>query len=1174
MGIPQFTHLHTHTEFSLLDGLAKIPALVRRIKELGMTSLAITDHGNMFGAIQFYKECIALDIKPIIGCEMYMATRSHRDKEPEKDQERNHLVLLAINEQGYKNLMRLVSEAYLHGFYYRPRIDTELLATYHEGLIGLSGCLGGEIPAAILAGNFDKARTTAKKYKDMFGEDHFYLELQHHNIDELPLVNKGLLELSKELSIPVVATNDIHYVNKEDAEAHDVLLCIQTGKTVGDTNRLRMLDSPDYYVRSQAEMAELFHATPEALENTQKITEMVSFSLELGKFTYPDFPVPEDETPASYLRGLVESKTKDYYPRLTDEIRSRIDMELTVITSKNYAPYFLIVQDFVNWAKECGIAVGPGRGSAAGSIVSYILGITSIDPLVFGLPFERFINPMRPSAPDIDLDFADNRRDEVVAYVMKKYGEDHVAHISTFGTMMSRGSIRDVGRALGHPYAFPDKIAKLIPFSTQANYIPIKKAIDMVPELTHMMREDPDANRLLTLAQKIEGNIRHASVHAAGVVIAPKPLWEYTPIMREAKAGKIVTQYEMHSVGEDGVGLLKIDILGLSNLSIIQSAAAYIKQYLGEEVDMATIPMDDKKTFAMLSEGETTGVFQLESSGMRRYIKELKPSNVYDLMAMVALFRPGPMNAIPEYIRRKHNPRFTRLLDPRMEKILERSLGLLVYQDDVLFIAIELAGYNWQEVDKLRKAMGKKIAKEMAAEKEKFIKRIVERGMPQDKAEKLWSEIEIFAGYGFNKAHAACYGLLACQTAYLKANYPAPYMAAVMTVEAQNAEKIASAMMECRRMDISVLPPSINDSDIGFILEEVEGKWAIRFGLSAIKNVGSAAISSIVTARGKNGSFRSLVDVCNRVDLRTVNRKTFESLIKAGATSSFGKRSAQIAMLDSVLQDAHREERERSKGQVSLFEITDGVSLTVSNEKLPDIDEVPKKDLLRWEKELLGLYLTEHPLTEVLDTLATKRTHRIIELRDDEGISGKIVLAGLIISVRKIFTRKTAEEMAFFRLEDETGEIEMVVFPRVFADAKALIRPEQIVVVHGKIAMRDDERNFIVDAVFTVDESPSVDGNQKRGRVSSSSGSPTDVTIRVPSDVDRQLLVDVYNVLKLFPGEVRVGLNVVQGEAERVLSIPYTVSLNPQLTTEVEAMFGLGSFNVPSDVVESSHDRD
>ena len=802
-----FVHLHNHSEFSLLDGLSKIDPMVKRAKDLGMKAIAITDHGNMYGTIKFYTKCLEEGIKPIIGCEIYLSRRSRHDKEAGVDTDSNHLILLAKNNTGYKNLMKIISISNLEGYYYRPRTDMELLKEYHEGLICLSACLNGYVSEPLMQNQEETAKKRAQALSEIFGKDNFYLEIQKHlNVKGQDELNEKLIALSKKLGIPLVATNDNHYIRDSDAQAQEILLCIQTQTTIDTKDRkLTMIDSPDFYVKSQEEMKGLFIQIPEAIQNTVKIAEMCNVDITLGKWIMPIFDVPDNKTAADYIKEKVEIGLKKRYENVTDEIRKRSEYELSVILKKGYETYILIVADFVEWAKSHGITVGPGRGSNAGSIVSYALEISDVDPLYFKLPFERFLNPMRPSPPDIDLDFADNRRDEVIEYVTQKYGRDKVAQIITFGTMEARGSVRDTGRALGMPYSGPDRIAKMIPMGWQGHAMTIDLALEQSQELNIAYQTESETKKLLDLAKKLEGVARHASMHAAGVVIADKPLTEYTPLQKETNGEKIITQYDMYTVGEDGVGLLKIDFLGLRNLTIIQEALRFIKVNQGKTVDLSTVPFDDKKTYELLSSGETTGIFQLESSGMRRYIKDLKPTTIFDLQAMVALYRPGPMANIPEFVRRKHNPSLIKYPDPRLKEILKESYGVITFQDDVLLTAIEIAGYSWLEADKLRKAIGKKIQSEMKKQHDKFVSGCIEHGMKKEKAESIWILFEPFAGYGFNKAHAAGYATIAFRTAYLKAHFPVEFMTALLTAESRGTtgpvknEKIAQAVSECMR---------------------------------------------------------------------------------------------------------------------------------------------------------------------------------------------------------------------------------------------------------------------------------------------------------------------------------------------------------------------------------------
>lgn len=1060
-----FVHLHTHSEFSLLDGLGKLDHLIEKAKSFGMDALGLTDHGAMYGSFKFYLKAKAAGIKPIIGVETYVARRSRFDKEGKIDTDPYHLILLAKNETGYRNLMKLVTHAHLEGYYYKPRIDWELLKTHHEGLICTSGCLRGELSSLLAEGKEKEAEQVASRYAALFGPDHYYIEIQKHaHIPLVDEVNAKLITLSRNLGLPLVATNDIHYVNADDAEAQEILLCVQTQHTIVEKNRpLSMIASPDFYMRSPEEMKGLFIQYPEAIANTVKIANMCDVTLSVGKWILPHYPLENADTPAQHLEKMVWSRASIKFPgnTLTAEIKERITYELEIINTKGYSTYFLIVQDFVNWAKNNGIAVGPGRGSAAGSIVSYILNITGLNPLFFRLPFERFLNPSRPSPPDIDLDFEDDRRDEVIAYVTKRYGSDKVAQIITFGTMEARGAIRDGGRALGMPYAGPDRISKMIPPGFQGSPMTIEKALEQSAELSLAYKTEPETKRLLDVARKLEGVARHASVHAAGVVIADKPLVEYTPLQKESKGERIITQYDMYTVGEDGVGLLKMDFLGLRNLTIMSQTLRFIADVRGETIDLEKISLDNKKTYHMLSSGETTGVFQLESAGMRRYIKELRPTNIFDVMAMVALFRPGPMATIPEFIKRKHNPALITYPDPRLKDVLRHSYGIIAYQDDVLLTAITLAGYSWGDADKLRKAVGKKIPTEMKKQKEKFIEGCVKNGLTRGKSEDLFNLIEPFAGYGFNKAHAACYATIAYETAYLKANYPVEFMTAVLTAESRantgpaRDEKIASMVAECRRTGLVLLPPDINTSDVEFTIE----KGKIRFGLSAVKNVGTAAIESILAAR-KASPFVSISDIVSRVDTSKVNKKTFESLIKTGAMDAFGTRASMLASYAQLLEQSHKHKKAVASGQVGLFAQDDAAQ--VFSDVLPNIPELTQSELLGFEKELLGFYLTTHPLEPHRKTLASKSFTAITDISSGR-IGERISLAGIIVSVKKIVTRAGNHEMAFAKVEDLTGTIEVVVFPKIYALTADLWKSDRVIELTGKVDQKEDRLTILVD---------------------------------------------------------------------------------------------------------------
>lgn len=1067
-----FVHLHNHSEYSLLDGLQKVKNMVQHVKDLGMKAIAITDHGNMYGTIKFYKACHDIGIKPIIGCEIYVAPRSLRDKEATLDKDFNHLILLAENETGYKNLMKIVTVSNLEGYYYKPRTDVQLLEKYHEGLICLSACVNGYVSEPFLRGEDTVSEERAKKLSYIFGPDHFYLELQRHiNVPPQQLVNDKLLALSKKLGIPLVATNDNHYTHRDDAEAQEILLCVQTQTTILDKDRkLSMVSSPDFYIKPPSEIAELFADIPEAIENTINIADRCNVEIKLGKWIMPVFDVPKNMTASEYLQKLVEEGLIRRYKKITPLIQERVEYELSIIIKKKYETYFLVVADFVNWAKNNGILVGPGRGSAAGSVVSYALSITDVDPFFFDLPFERFLNPDRPSAPDIDLDFADIRRDEVISYVTQKYGEDKVAQIITFGTMEARGSVRDVGRALGMAYSGPDRISKMIPPGWQGHAMTIESALEQSPDLKRAYDSEPETKRLLDLSKKLEGVARHASVHAAGVVIADKPLTDYVPLQRETNGEKVVTQYDMYTVGEDGVGLLKMDFLGLRNLTIIEEAIKFIKQNRGIEIDFTTVDLTDKKTYELLSKGETTGIFQLESAGMRRYIKELKPTTIFDLQAMVALYRPGPMANIPEFIKRKHNPSLISYPEPRLTSILKHSYGVLTYQDDVLLMVIALAGYSWLEVDKFRKAMGKKIPSEMKKQKELFMRGCVANGLSSKKTEELFELIAPFAGYGFNKAHAACYATIAFRTAYLKANFPAEFMTALLTAESRGTsgpaknEKVALAVDECRRLNILILPPDINTSQSDFA---IENNTKIRFGLSAIKNVGGAIIENILETRS-HGPFVSFQDFLMRVNLSTVNKKTIESLIKAGAMDQFGKRAPLLISLPEIQNKASQIKKQSLEGQKSLFDTEFESPDNIVIEDNSDIDDFTPEEKLSFEKEFLGFYLTSHPHLQTLSSLKSRISHEL-ELLEEEKEGTRVTIGGILENAKKVFTKKNNSEMAFVTISNEKGvNVECIVFPKVFSQYKQLLVTDTVIIIQGRLDFKNDKSSIIVERITSV----------------------------------------------------------------------------------------------------------
>lgn len=1158
----KFVHLHVHSEYSLLDGLCKIPKLTKTAKELGMDALALTDHGVMYGAIEFYKACLAEGLKPIIGCELYVAPRSHKTKEGKVDSEPYHLIVLAKNLQGYRNLMKLVSIAHLEGYYYKPRVDKQLLKDFNEGLIALSGCPSGEFIRSLDSNSgFKKAEEVAKTYLDIFGEGNFYFEIQRHPYGQFgseasdsaikselermhqlqDLTCRAVKILSAKLGIPITATNDFHYISKEDAHLQDALLCVQTGKLIADINRLRMIDVPDYYLKSPDEMKQAFLDLPEALTNTVKIASQVKLELELGKSYLPSFSVPDSKSADEYLKESTYKGANEKNLELSDQVCQRIEYELDIITHKKYSNYFLIVSDFMNWAHQAGIITNT-RGSAAGSLVLYCLGVTNLNPLDYLIPFERFLTKFRPSLPDIDADMADDRRDEVIEYVMGKYGVDRVAHIVTFGTMMGRAAIRDVGRVMGMSYSEVDRIAKLVPPPHQGFHKPLKDAIKEIPELNVIYQSNVLAKKLLDMAMKIEGTVRHASVHAAGIVISPEDITHFSPLQREANGDKVVTQYDMFSVSDEygGAGLVKMDFLGIRNLSILGRAVEYVQANKGVGIDLNNIPLDDKKTFELLSRGETIGVFQLSSSGMTRNLVELRPTRIQDLSAMVSLYRPGPMGVIPEYIKRKHNPKLIDYYDPRMKEYLEQSLGLLVYQDDVLLTAINIAGYSWEEADKFRKAMGKKNPVDMAKQKDKFIEGCVKNGLSQRKAEGLFELIAPFAAYGFNKAHAASYAMVAYQTAYMKANYPVEFVAAVMTAEYGNTDKIAEAFEECRKMGIVVLPPDVNKSGVGFTIEDL----AIRFGLSAIKNVGISAIESILKARDE-AQFKSLSDICQRSDNRLVNRKTLESLIKAGALDNFGSRAAQLLILDQCLQKAHKLAKTASSGQVSLFG-EEAKEVNGFDVKLPDVEELSLDQLLIFEKDLLGFYLHEPPFMNLLRQVGDFCTYKLSEL-EDEHINQKVKLGGVITQVKKVITKKSAAEMAFIRISDGTHEIEAVIFPKTYAECKSFISRDMVVLATGRIDKREEQISLVVDGLYLFDP-------EKEERVEKM------IEINVPQGVGVDILVQINKTLRRYPGQARVAIILPNGGSNlRRMDLPFGVKADPILIGQIEGLVGSGS---------------
>jgi len=1077
----KFTHLHTHSHYSLLDGLSKIDDLVGRTKEMGMESLALTDHGVMYGAIEFYKKAKKAGIKPIIGCEVYISENSMYDKRPNIDDKRYHLILLAKNLIGYKNLIKIVSAAHLEGFYYKPRIDKNFLRQHSEGLIALSACLGGELSRTISSKNQEKAKKVALEYEEIFGKGNYYIEIQQHpHIEDQNLVTPKLVKLAKELGIPMVATQDSHYTHADDAHAHDVLLAVQTGNKLDDTDRLSMRED-NFSLLSGEEMYEKFKllgedVANEALGNTNKIAELCDLEIELGKTKLPPFIIPEGYKDADdYLKNLAtDGIAMRYGGNLSDEVKERLNYELSVIKKTGFASYFLIVQDFVNWAKKNGIIVGPGRGSAAGSIVSYLLNITNIDPLKHNLLFERFLNPERVSMPDIDLDFDDTRRNEVLKYVADKYGHDHVAQVITFGTMAARGSIRDAGRALGFSYDFCDKIAKMVPLTPNQGKTGLKSAVETVDELKQAYDTNHDVKKLIDAASKLEGVARHSSTHACAVVITPEPLTEYLPLQKGTDEKDIITQYEMHAV--EDLGLLKMDFLGLANLTIINNAINEVARNHNIKIDIDNIPLNDQKTFKLLQKAQTTGVFQLESSGMKRYLKELKPTEIEDIIAMVSLYRPGPMELIPRYIARKHGREKIKYLHPSLEPIFKNTHGVMVYQEQLMAAVRTLAGFTLGEADIIRKAVGKKIKKMLDEQEDKFKAGAEKMGTPKLIANEFWQLVEPFSRYAFPRAHATCYATIAYQTAYLKANYPYEFMAAFMNSETGDVERVAFLIEECKEMDIKVLPPDINQSFEKFAVipstsslagQAGQANPSIRFGLAAVKNVGDNVVANIIREREANGPFKSIDAFANRIQHKDLNKKSLESLIKCGALDSFGERNMLLANLENMLSYAREQQKHSSIGQVSLF--GEETKTALPPLRLSHAEPAKSPEKLLWEKELLGLYVSDHPLNNYQAELKLEKVVPIKSITLDT--PGSIKVGGVITKIQKIVT-KTGRPMIFSHIEDLTSKIELVVFPNVLEKNPEIWKENNVVIASGKVNDRDGALKLLCDDVKIINAMP------------------------------------------------------------------------------------------------------
>ena len=1177
-----FVHLHNHTEYSLLDGASRIPAMVARAAELGMPAIGLTDHGVMYGAIHFYKACVQHKIKPIIGCEVYVAPRSRMLREGRVDRDPNHLTLLASNHEGYVNLMRLCTVGQMEGMYYKPRIDKEILAERSKGLIALSGCLQGEAASRIVDGDVEGAREAVATYSDIFGKDRFLLEVQRHGIDRQTEVNEVLARFGKEFGLRLCATNDLHYVHRHDSEAHDVLLCLQTGARFNDPNRWRF-STQENYLKTPAEMIEAFADMPEALASTIEVADQCDLKLNLGATLLPPFDVPDGLTPDQYLTKLVDSGLEWRYGEPSQSTRERADLELSVIKQTGYASYFLIVWDFYKFARSNGIMVGPGRGSAAGSLVSYCLGITNLDPLQHGLIFERFLNIDRVSMPDIDCDFSVEGRERVIRYVSEKYGVDRVAQIITFTTMASKAAIRDVGRVLEVPLRDTDRLAKLVPV-WQGRSKTLEDTVKEIPEFREAYESSEEAKRLIDVAKTLEGVSRNVSTHAAGVVIAPEPLVRYTPLQYGPGREAVITQYDMKAVGD--IGLLKIDFLGLQNLDIIATCLRLIKERTGAEVDIEKIPYDDARTYQLIAEGDTHGVFQLEGAGMRRMIMDMRPTRFEDIIVTIALFRPGPMQDIPAYIARKHGREPIEYPHEWLQPILESTYGVFTYQEQVMEAARVLAGFKLSEADILRSAMGKKDRVKMAQQREKFVQGAVGKGLPPAQAEQLFDRIAAFASYGFNKSHSAAYAVISYQTAYLKANYPLEYMTALLVNMEGNAERVATAIVDCRLRGIDVLPPDINQSRTDFTMAggsageraspgaravggvpppQTDGR--IRFGLAAIKNVGRHAVESIVEVRDADGPFKSLEDLCERTSaIQDVNRRVLESLVQSGACDSLGERAHLLAALDHAVSRAERARRDRESGQTSLLDMVGAVGQVHDDYGLTiDVAPMAGEEKLRLEKELLGLYLSDHPLRRISAELARLADTQAVEvtstLQDTE-----VRVAGLVREVRRVVTRK-GQIMAYATLEDLTGAVDVVLFPRVFEQTRLLFEPDKVVVVQGKV----DARAGSTRASGTVGAAPAdpeMETEVETASVVADMAWLWDdpecipvarrqlVHVRLPSN-DAGIAEQLEAVLARHPGADDVVLHVVVGSREVVVNADrYHVLAGPDLIEELDQLVG------------------
>jgi DNA polymerase-3 subunit alpha len=1155
MGIDRikFVHLHNHTEYSLLDGALRLEELIKQARDYKMTAVAITDHGNLFAGASFIDLASKAGIQPILGCEVYVTSGNYKQKNVQKKKEPEsnyHLILLVENKQGYKNLIKLITASYLEGFYYKPRIDKELLKKHSQGLIALSACLQGEIPNLILQNKIDQAQQCALQYKDIMGEDNFYLELQDHGLDEQKIVNKVLLEFSEKFSIPIVATNDCHYLRKSDSFAHDILLCIQTGKTVNMNDRMKF-PNDEFYFKSAEEMQKIFADYPEALENTVLIAERCHFALDTTDYLLPHYKVPEGISFYEYFEKIVRdgfAQRTERLKQITAEGRlkhniqdyeERLNQELEMIKKTGFAGYFLIVWDFIRFAREKGIPVGPGRGSGAGSLVAYAMKITDVDPLQYGLLFERFLNPERVSMPDFDIDFCMRRRSEVIDYVKEKYGRENVSQIITFGTMAARGAIRDVGRALGIPYGEVDKIAKMIP---EELGVSIDKAVKAIPQLKKIEETNEQMAKLLKVARRLEGITRHASTHAAGVVIAPEPLTELLPLYRSSK-DEITTQYAMNDLAR--IGLLKMDFLGLRTLTVIDDTLKLTKQTTNEELNLDTVALDDPKTFSLFCNGETSGIFQFESSGMRDILKKFQPKHLEDLIALNAIYRPGPIGSgmINDFITRKLGKTKVSYEVPELEDILRETYGVIVYQEQVMQIASQLAGFSMAEADLLRQAMGKKKKKVMKSMEEKFIKGALQRKIPKAKAEKIFKQMEYFAGYGFNKSHSAAYALLAFQTAYLKANYPLQFMSALLTSEKENSDKLHRYIADCKKTGIEILPPDINKSKSDFY---VDGN-KIRFGLSAVKNVGEAAIDSIIKAREQRGSFTSLIEFCEHIDNRVVNKRVIENLVKSGCFDCFGYNRAQLfSFIERAMEEAQRKWKKKEKKQATMFEELIQDEKT-EEEMVPPLEEWTDTKLLAYEKESLGFYITGHPLMNYEKELSQYSTATISEIKNKNHTTK--VAIGAVITVAKRMSTKKGEPMAILTLEDLSDSAEAIVFPKIYSQYSFTIQRDEAILLHGRADHDEEGTRIIASEIIPLKE--------VRERMAKKAV----IEILIPG-VEKEAITKLYTILKENRGSCPVLLYLIMPKSFRAMLEPQEevkIEPTPQLTQKIEELLGKGS---------------